>query len=104
MFHCVDGPDFTHLAVEQYSHMNKFGISFPATAGLCEVTACIGSKGRCFSVPLLQLSHTGQATSGTGAWAVVSAGLLLFPLQFVSSFRKTELEASSTGCTVLGYR
>ena len=42
---------------------------------------------------------TGQVPGPWPQWA-----LLLFLLQFVSSFQKTELEASCVGCTVLGYR
>ncbi|KAF5915691.1 hypothetical protein HPG69_005626 [Diceros bicornis minor] len=48
--------------------------------------------------------HTRQGSTGTGARAAVSTFAAVFPLQFVSSFQKTELEASCVGCTVLSYR
>ncbi|XP_032991127.1 transmembrane protease serine 9 isoform X1 [Rhinolophus ferrumequinum] len=46
---------------------------------------------------------TRQFSSGMGAHCRLNIAAV-FPLQFVSSFRKTELEASCVGCTVLSYR
>lgn len=51
---------------------------------------------RCFPTPSPVLPTRGLCRG--------SPLLLLFPLQFVSSFEETELEASCLGCTVLSYQ
>lgn len=63
----------------------------------------LGLRGGDFPPPFSSSLHTtGFLRDGSPCCRLNIAAV--FPLQFVSSFRNTELEASCMGCTVLSYR